>query len=220
MKLVSKFNEKSFKNKMVKSQFDLDIKSNVETEIPDYIEHPKDFTFGVIFGNSGTGKTQFALHNYDYIYQPNWDNNKSVIDNFPGEFTEITKVLVSVGFSTPKSWLKPYSILSQGEKMRADLAMAILNDKEFIVFDEFTSVVDRTVAKTMCKVLNKRKNEFNKKFIFLTCHFDILDYLDYDWAYNFNMNKFAENSNEKKNLTSESDMEIKKSGNYLKSITI
>ena len=61
---------------------------------------------------------------------------------------EITKAFTSVGFASPPSWLKPYSVLSNGEKMRCDLAKSILEEKEIVVFDEFTSVVNREVAKT------------------------------------------------------------------------
>jgi ABC-type ATPase with predicted acetyltransferase domain len=42
------------------------------------------------------------------------------------------------------SWYKPYQVLSNGEKFRADLARKL---KSNTVIDEFTSVVDRTVAK-------------------------------------------------------------------------
>lgn len=59
----------------------------------------------------------------------------------------MTDVLNKVGFNTPKSWLKPFSVLSNGEKMRVQLAKALLSDKEIVIFDEFTSVVDRQIAK-------------------------------------------------------------------------
>lgn len=59
---------------------------------------------------------------------------------------DVCKTLNSVGFSSPPSWLKPYAVLSNGEKMRCDLARVILSEKELFVFDEFTSVVDRNVA--------------------------------------------------------------------------
>ena len=60
---------------------------------------------------------------------------------------DITKSFNAVGFSSPPSWLKSYNVLSNGEKMRVDLARALLENKELFVFDEFTSVVDRYIAK-------------------------------------------------------------------------
>jgi ABC-type glutathione transport system ATPase component len=50
--------------------------------------------------------------------------------------------------ASPPSWIKPYSILSNGEKFRCDLARALLGDKKRVWFDEFKSVVDRTVARS------------------------------------------------------------------------
>jgi GNAT superfamily N-acetyltransferase len=70
-----------------------------------------------------------------------------VADCFPGRsIREITAALTAVGFSSPPSWVKPYAVLSNGERFRCDLARALVADSPLIVFDEFTSVVDRTVA--------------------------------------------------------------------------
>lgn len=78
-------------------------------------------------------------------------------------------------------------MLSNGEKMRCDLARAILSDDELFVFDEFTSVVDRNVAKVgsfaMQKAIRKQKN---KRMIAVTCHFDVEDWLLPDWVFNTN----------------------------------
>jgi ABC-type dipeptide/oligopeptide/nickel transport system ATPase subunit len=63
------------------------------------------------------------------------------------ETGEITKALSSVGFASPPDWLKSYDCLSQGEKMRVDIARALCLDKQLIVFDEFIIVVDREIAK-------------------------------------------------------------------------
>lgn len=74
--------------------------------------------------------------------------------------------------------------------MRVQLAMALLSDEEIIVFDEFTFVVDRDVAKTMCLVINKSiKYNKNKQIILILPHFDILNFLDTDWIFNTNSMK-------------------------------
>ncbi len=88
----------------------------------------------------------------------------------------------SVGFGSVPSWLKPYKVLSNGEKMRVDLARALL-EKDFIVFDEFTSVVDRQVAQTACIAINKAIKGTNKKFIAVSCHKDIIEWLQPDWIF-------------------------------------
>ena len=56
--------------------------------------------------------------------------------------------MTSVGFASPPDWLKSYDCLSQGGKMRVDIARALCLDKPLIIFDEFTSVVDREITKS------------------------------------------------------------------------
>ena len=46
-------------------------------------------------------------------------------------------------------WLRPFHVLSNGEQFRATIARALAESakgRELVVIDEFTSVVDRTVA--------------------------------------------------------------------------
>ena len=112
---------------------------------------------------------------------------------------EITKALTSVGFASVPSWLKPYSVLSNGEKMRCDLARAILSDKELFVFDEFTSVVDRNVAKIGSFAMQKAIRKTNKRFIAVTCHYDVEDWLLPDWVFDTNSMTFRSNEGLKKN---------------------
>lgn len=77
-------------------------------------------------------------------------------------------------------------MLSNGEKMRADLAYTLLSatTDNPVVYDEFTSVVDRDVAYNLCVALHKHvKRTSGLRFIAVTCHSDILDWLQPDWVY-------------------------------------
>jgi GNAT superfamily N-acetyltransferase len=112
---------------------------------------------------------------------------------------EITSAFNAVGFSSPPSWLKPYSVLSNGQKMRVDLANAILSDKDLFVFDEFTSVVDRNVAQIGSFAMQKAIRKTNKKFIAVTCHFDVEDWLLPDWVFDTDTMTFHSNEGQKKN---------------------
>src|SRR5699024_12211312 len=81
------------------------------------------------------------------------------------DIEEIQRIFYTVGFGSVPSWLKPYHVLSNSEKMRVDLARMLLS-KKIIVFDEFTSVVDRQVAKAMSIAIKKAMKHFpEKKFI-------------------------------------------------------
>lgn len=147
------------------------------------IEIPESWNIGAIVGRSGTGKSTIAKELFG-LFQTSY-SNKAIIDEMPENKTveEITKTFTQVGFSSPPSWLKSYTVLSNGEKMRVDLAKALLSDMNPIVFDEFTSVVDRDVAKICSMVINKNIRQNNRRFIAVSCHYDILDWLEPDWIF-------------------------------------
>jgi len=185
--------KKTFRVAAVQGKFDFqnnNIKEHFEGEIN--FEN-LEWNIGVIYGNSGTGKTTIAKELFPESYIQNFNyNNAAVVDNMPENATidQITRTFNSVGFSSTPSWLKPYSVLSNGEKMRVDLAKAILENKSPIVFDEFTSVVDRNVAKIGSLAMAKAIRKQNKKFIAVSCHDDILEWLEPDWVFNTNTMSF------------------------------
>ena len=193
----------TFRVSKIQADFDVKLEHSNEHFVGN-IEMPDDWQIGVIVGASGTGKTTIAKELFNEELIKGFDYTaKSVIDDMPkdAKIDEITKMFYSVGFGSVPSWLKPYSVLSNGEKMRVDLARALL-EKDFIVFDEFTSVVDRQIAQTACIAINKALKKTNKKFIAVTCHYDILDWLQPDWVFDTNkMQCFFGNAHDrKKNL--------------------
>tara|TARA_R110000787_G_scaffold196237_3_gene307544 strand:+ start:3765 stop:4196 length:432 start_codon:yes stop_codon:yes gene_type:complete len=135
---------------------------------------------------------------------------------------EITKVFTSVGLGTVWTWLKPYHVLSNGEMMRVNLARCILENKKQIVFDEFTSVVDRVVAQTASFAISKAVKKMDKKFVAVSCHRDIVDWLEPDWVYDTEEQRFffaLENTKDQK-LTLKFINAIRKNGSYLRNIII
>jgi ABC-type ATPase with predicted acetyltransferase domain len=171
-----------------KIEADFDIKPEHSNEhFEGNIEIPEKWNIGVIVGGSGTGKTTIAKEIFGDQYITNFQYSAdSVIDDMPKtDIDNITKMFYSVGFGSVPSWLKPYNVLSNGEKMRVDLARAML-ERDFVVFDEFTSVVDRNVAKTACIAINKAIKKTGKKFVAVSCHYDILDWLQPDWVFDTN----------------------------------
>ena len=103
---------------------------------------------------------------------------------------QITEILSLVGFSSPPDWVKPYRVLSTGQKFRADIARAILTQDGLVVFDEFTSVVDRTVAQFASIALSKYLRQHDKRFIAVSCHSDIKRWLAPDWIYQPEIERF------------------------------
>jgi ABC-type ATPase with predicted acetyltransferase domain len=153
-----------------------------------------DWQVGVIVGRSGSGKTSIAKQLFSEAYIRGFEyKSKCVLDDFPLELEtgDITKMLCSVGFASPPDWLKSYECLSQGEKMRVDIARALCLDEALIVFDEFTSVVDREIAKVSAFAISKAVRRSSKKFIAVTCHYDVIDWLDPDWVFSTDTMEFS-----------------------------
>lgn len=139
---------------------------------------PNKFRIGVIVGSSGSGKSTL-LKKFGNEENPQWDPNKSIVSHFENPDDAINK-LGSVGLNSVPSWYKPYHVLSNGEKFRADLARKLKNGA---VIDEFTSVVDRNVAKAASMSLARYvKNNELENIVLSTCHRDILEWLEPDWV--------------------------------------
>ena len=219
----------TFRVNNIINNFDLDTAHIKEHFQGDIAIEGKPWNVGLIVGGSGTGKSTIAKECFPDAYIKSFEYNAaSVIDDMPKgkSIKDIEKTFTNVGFSSPPSWLKPYDVLSNGEKMRVDLARCILEDKELVVFDEFTSVVNREVAKTASFAISKAVKRSGKKFIAVSCHKDIIEWLEPDWLYDTDSKHFfiaRESTTAQKSslkyigLT----MQLKnKHGKYLESITI
>ena len=168
--------------------FDIQNKEQSNVIVEANLENlPKEWNIGVVYGGSGTGKTTI-LKNYfkkemDKSY---FDNSKSLISNFDWlEPKDATFLLSAMGLSSVPTWLRPFNTLSNGEQYRANLAYIVgsASENEVILIDEYTSVVDRDVAKAMSNALQKYIRRTNKKIVLASCHFDIMEWLQPDWIY-------------------------------------
>ena len=192
---------KTFRVASVIGKFDLQSETIIE-HFKGNIDIKNNWQIGLIVGKSGTGKTTIAKQLFPESYITSYQYNKeSILDDMPEgcSVDEITRAFNSVGFSSPPSWLKPYSVLSNGQKMRVDLARAILEDNKLFVFDEFTSVVDREVAKIGSFAIQKAIRKTDKQFIAVGCHYDIEEWLLPDWVFNTDTMTFHSYEGQKKN---------------------
>lgn len=216
--------KETFRVASVIGKFDLQSK-RIEERFTGNIDIADDWQIGLIVGKSGTGKTTIAKQLFPDAYVTAFEYKaEAIVDDMPKakSIDEITRTFNSVGFSSPPSWLKPYSVLSNGEKMRVDLASAILDEKNFFVFDEFTSVVDRNVAQIGSFAMQKAIRKTDKKFIAVTCHADVEDWLLPDWTFSTDTMMFTVNSKKKdlKSSSRYSRQAISQSGRCLLSTTI
>ena len=148
----------------------------------------KPWQIGLIHGPSGCGKSTIAREVFGdkLIAGFPWTTGRTVIDDFPENLPvkEVTGLLSAVGFSSPPAWLRPFSALSNGEQFRVTLARALAESPDLAVIDEFTSVVDRTVAKIGSAAVSKAiRSRPNVKFVAVACHDDIVNWLQPDWTF-------------------------------------
>src|SRR5262249_1254894 len=145
---------------------------------------------GLIVGPSGCGKSTIARHLFaEQLAQQEeldvWPKQQSVLDAFPAgmPIKEIVALLSSVGFSSPPAWLRPFHVLATGQRFRVRLARLLAHCPALAVMDEYTSVVDRTVAQLGSAALAKTVRQRGQKFIAVTCHEDVEAWLQPDWVY-------------------------------------
>ena len=212
--------KQSFRVKALMGQYDLENKTIIQTFRGNY-KLPDQWNIGLIVGNSGSGKTSIAKNIFGEFSTCEW-NTEPIIENFSKDISmdKITEILGSVGFNSVPYWLKPFNVLSNGEKQRVELAR-LATETDFIVFDEFSSLVDRDVAKSMSNSVQKMIRKQNKKFVAVTCHKDLQEWLLPDWVYDTDEKVFfCPKKKEPKNLSLELNDAQTKNGSFLKSITI
>lgn len=163
--------------------FDYPQKEFVEVDIIDNIKLPESWNIGIIYGPSGSGKSTL-LKKFGAIPEISWDSNKAVISQFNLSKEEVISLFAAVGLNNVHTWLKPYHVLSVGEKSRVDLARCLSSKSPIIVIDEFTSTVNRECARSIAIALHKYIKTHNLKIVLASCHNDILADLKPDWIYN------------------------------------
>lgn len=161
-------------------------KAHLEWEVAAPLDE-RDWNVGLIVGPSGSGKTSIAREMFgaDKLDESRFAwGGASVIDDFEAALgiEAITGTCQAVGFNTVPAWLRPYAVLSNGEKFRVRLARMLLEDGDPIVHDEFTSVVDRQVAKIGSHAVAKYVRRNGRRFVAVSCHDDIIEWLQPDWV--------------------------------------
>jgi ABC-type ATPase involved in cell division len=144
----------------------------------------ESWSVGFIVGPSGAGKSTVARKMFgDHVDTPLTWGGASVIDDFAKTATmnQIADVCRAVGFNTIPAWMRPFGVLSTGEKFRVELARRLLELGDPIVVDEFTSVVDRQVAQIGSAAVAKYVRKHGRKFVAVGCHYDVIDWLQPDW---------------------------------------
>lgn len=164
------------------SPFDYEFDGTSTFTLPRFDAPKRDgsWSIGLIVGPSGSGKTQLLKRHYGVTPSKEWSSDKAVASHF-GTSENAIERLTAVGLNSVPSWCRPFHVLSNGEQFRASLAAAIESDT---AFDEFSSVVDRTVAKSATHALQRYiRQKSMTGVVFASCHRDIVDWLLPDWTF-------------------------------------
>ena len=184
----------SFRAAKVKSLFNAENGSDWNKSVDIPIENIS-WQIGLIVGASGSGKTSVGNRIFErpiYDIYSGWDNNSPIIDCIAPDrdFNTVTGALSAVGLGDVPSWLRPFHVLSNGEKFRAGLARLVCERPDRVVVDEFTSVIDRQIAKVGASAFQKTWRRGSGQIVLLSCHYDIIDWLQPDWVYDMNEARF------------------------------
>ena len=170
----------------VKSLFNVESGANFGLDA-DLAIDDEDWKVGVVVGPSGSGKTSIGRLIFPgAMYEPTgWPDDAPIVDAIApeGDFNAVTGALAAVGLGSVPTWLRPYAVLSNGERFRADLARVISAAPARVVIDEFSSVVDRQIAQIGALAFQKAWRRTGGQAVLLSCHYDILDWLEPDWIF-------------------------------------
>lgn len=185
--------DKTVRVRQLGSMFDCPVedKSRIEFSLELPIE-AKPWNVGLVVGPSGSGKTSVMRQVWGEPPELEWGAG-AVVDDFSKalDMKQISAACQAVGFNTIPAWMRPQAVLSNGEKFRVDIARRILELPDPVVVDEFTSVVDRHVAQVGSHAVQKFVRRSGKQFVAVTCHYDVVDWLQPDWLLDMATGHFA-----------------------------
>lgn len=178
------------------NSLDIDVERKATHELSIDADLVSPFNVGLVVGASGSGKTTFADAVWgDGHRREVLDPSRPVIDQFPDAFDYDARsaALCAIGLSQVTCWIRPAFTLSNGQRARAEAALRMAQaGDEVVVIDEWTSVVDRTVAAAMSLCVARFARKFGKRVVLLSCHYDVDEWLQPDWVVDCNLSAFVD----------------------------
>lgn len=184
----------SYRAARVKSLFNVESGADFSLDADLPIDD-QGWQIGVIVGPSGSGKTSLGRQ-LGPLYVPAWPAGAPIIDaiNPKGDVNDVFAALSAVGLGSVPAWLRPFGVLSNGEQFRANLARLVCEAPPLAVIDEFSSVVDRQIARIGAGAFAKAWRRGRGQVVLLSCHYDILDWVQPDWVFDTGSGTFERGS--------------------------
>lgn len=186
-----------YRSQRAANSLDIDVSKNARHHFSVDADLDTPFNVGLIVGASGSGKTTLAHRIWgDQCFRELLDTERPIIEQFPTDWTydDCVSALNGVGLTQVPCWIRPALTLSNGQRARAEIALQLAYPEEdgTVVIDEWTSVVDRTVAKVMSWCVAKHARKTNRRMVLLSCHYDVVEWLNPDWVIDCNDQSYVD----------------------------
>jgi len=185
----------NFRTQKAADALDIDIEKKLKHHLEVKADVTTPFNIGLIVGASGSGKTTLAREIWgEESLRSRLDKSKPVINQLPENmpYNDCAKALSGIGLTSVPCWIRPAGTLSNGQQARAEAVLAMIENDEVSVIDEWTSVVDRTVAKVMSHSIQKYARKTDKCIVLIACHYDVIEWLKPDWIIDCNKQEYLE----------------------------
>jgi len=150
---------------------------------------------GIIYitGCSGSGKSTLLRHIKQrwpdaLVPAPPARTDIPLVDLVGDSLEESLGVLGRVGLGEAYLFLSPYEVLSEGQKARAELALALCQAPPVLIIDEFLSNLDRITAKVVALNFQKLCRRNGIVALVASCHDDLIQPLAPDCLIRLDLN--------------------------------
>ncbi|MDQ3288929.1 MAG: GNAT family N-acetyltransferase [Pseudomonadota bacterium] len=161
---------------------------------------------------SGKSQILQAAFPHALAPQRPWPADRAIVDCLGlATVEEAARLLSAVGLGSVPAWTRPFHALSGGEQFRAELARSLASQpmheqphkqqedgggvpgllakgnehaaNVLVAIDEFTSCLDRVVARSACVALARYvRRAPGRQLVVASCHADVLAWLAPDWT--------------------------------------
>jgi len=136
-------------------------------------------------GPSGSGKSSLMRAAAEQLEHAVWTDrldlgDRMLVDALPTPFNESLSLLASCGLGEAQLLLRTPGELSDGQRYRFRLALGLSQKPRWMIADEFTAALDRTLAHVIAFNLRKVATRTVIGCLVATTHEDILDDLQPD----------------------------------------